>query len=114
MNHILSLLESMKKYKEHREAEEEPPSQSEHNPLTKKLAERNMNALEANWDTLYLTAVKKVKSTINPKSEAPQFIAQRSYALTLQFAEQLRQNPINDPTLNNIMNALNNYINHYQ
>lgn len=104
----------MKKYKEHREAEEEPPSQSEHNPLTDKLVELNMSALEANWNMLYLSTVKKIKSKTNPKSELPQFIAQRSYALTLQFAEQLRQNPITDPTLNNIMNALNNYINHNQ
>lgn len=113
MNNILSLLEGMKKYKEHREAEEEPPSQSGDEPLTAKLVELNMNALEDNWNLLYLVAVKNIKGKTNSNSELPQFITQRGFSITLQFADQLRHNPISNPTLDNIMNALNTFINQY-
>lgn len=106
MNHLLSLLESIKMYNE---PKEEPPSQGP-SQSTKTLVELNLNTLEANWSIFYFNAVKKTANATIPKSILAQTEADKYALLLLTFADHLRQQPIHNPTTENLMNALHSFI----
>lgn len=111
MNHILSLLESMKNYNQHWEAKEEPPSRPGPNKTAQQsLAELNLNALEENLNIFYLAIASKAANISIPETKEKNVKTDKYSLLLLSFADHLRQHPIPDPTMNKLMDALHSFV----